>query len=258
MLPPPGRPWLRPPAARCRGRQRPARAQRGQVLPIFAVMSVVLLGGAALLTDVAWWWTNEQRMQRAADAAALAGAVYLPGNQTLAFSTARAEAAKNGFVHDATRRRHVTPRRDPDNPRKLIVDIDGAVETNFARVFGLQQVDVGVTGAAEYVLPVPMGSPQNYYGVSATHRAAHATPQHATQVHDRTNWGLGWRSPISSPAELAWSEPGTRAYLERQQQLRTRRDGHDPGLSSWSGFGSSGIPDRGNDETVTSTARGAR
>ncbi len=53
-----------------------ARAQRGQVLPLFVLMSVVLLGGAALLTDVVWWWTVEQRMQRAADAGALAGSIY--------------------------------------------------------------------------------------------------------------------------------------------------------------------------------------
>ena len=69
---------LRPPRAGC--------ASAARCCPIFAVMSVVLLGGAALLTDVAWWWVNEQRMQRAADAGALAGAIHLPGNQALAFT----------------------------------------------------------------------------------------------------------------------------------------------------------------------------
>ena len=77
----------------------PQHGERGQVLPIFAIMSVVLLGAAALVTDVAWMWTNQQRMQRAADAGALAGAIYLPGNQTLAFSTARAETTKNGYTN---------------------------------------------------------------------------------------------------------------------------------------------------------------
>ncbi len=142
----------------------PRRLQRGQVLPLFALMAVVLLGGAALLTDVAWWWVNEQRMQRAADAGALAGAIYLPGNQSLAYSTARAETAKNGFT-DGVGGVVVTPKRDLSDPRKLIVDIDGPVNTNFAKVMSLDSVDVGVTGAASYVLPVPMGSPQNYYGV---------------------------------------------------------------------------------------------
>ena len=142
-----------------------ARArQRGQVLPIFVILAVVLIGGAALLTDAAWWWTNEQRMQRAADAAALAGAVYLPGNQGLAFSAAHAEAVKNGITNGVDGA-IVRPRRDPNDPRKLIVDVEGPVNTNFAGVFGMRSVDVGVTGAASYVLPVPMGSPQNYYGV---------------------------------------------------------------------------------------------
>ena len=63
-------------------------------------MAVVLLGGAALLTDVAWWWTYEQRMQRAADAGALAGAMYLPGDPR-GHSTRSAEAAKNGFMNGA-------------------------------------------------------------------------------------------------------------------------------------------------------------
>ena len=60
-------------------------------------MSVVLLGGAAFVTDAVWWWTFEQRMQRAADAAALAGAVHLPGRHDLAHQKARAEAKRNGF-----------------------------------------------------------------------------------------------------------------------------------------------------------------
>lgn len=138
--------------------------ERGQVLPIFVIMAVVILGGAALITDVAWWWTVEQKMQRAADAGALAGAVYLPGNESRAFSLAHAETAKNGYAHGQDGIT-VTPRRDPLNERKLIVDIDGDVETNFARVFSYSEFDVSVTGAAEFVLPVPMGSPENYYGI---------------------------------------------------------------------------------------------
>jgi Flp pilus assembly protein TadG len=168
------------------------------VLPIFAVMSVVLLGGAALLTDVAWWWTNELRMKAAADAAALAGAVYLPNDQARAYAAAFAEATKNGYtsgVGGIT----VTPERDlPDNPRKLIVNIDGPVQTNFARVFCwdggpcLDEVDVGVTGAAEFVLPVPMGSPENYYGVFGMTRGLTETEtQTVTVPHSDPHWTCG-------------------------------------------------------------------
>ncbi len=138
--------------------------QRGQVLPIFAVMSVVLLGGAALLTDAAWWWVTQQQMQRAADAGALAGAVHLPGDPSMAFLRAHQETAKNGFTNGVDGV-VVSPSVDPVDPRKLIVDIDAPVETHFARVFAYERFDASVVGAATYVLPVPMGSPQSYYGV---------------------------------------------------------------------------------------------
>jgi hypothetical protein len=194
--------------------------QAGQVLPIFAVMSVVLLGGAALITDVAWWWTNEQQMQRASDAAALAGAVYLPGDQTRAFSSARAEAAKNGYA-DGIGGVAVTPRRDLSNPRKLIVDIDGSVGTNFARVFCwqggpcLDHVSIGTRGAAEFILPVPMGSPQNYYGVG-TLRDVVEHVSTSTQDQD-----TGWRPESAVVAGGAWATPGNAATNNDQYATTT-------------------------------------
>ena len=183
------------------------------MLPIFAVMSVVLLGGAALLTDVAFWWTSQLRMQRAADAAALAGAVYLPGNETLAFAAARAEAAKNGYSTG------VTPLRD-DDPRTLIVNIAGEVQTNFARVFCwqggpcLDSVDVGVTSAASFVLPVPMGSPQSYYGVGRFVDAVESTED------VRTNEDTDWRAESAFPSG-AWNNPGNAGANDNQYATET-------------------------------------
>ena len=52
--------------------------ERGQTLVLFVIVAVVLIGSVAIVTDVSWLWVNQQRMQRAADAAALAGAIYLP------------------------------------------------------------------------------------------------------------------------------------------------------------------------------------
>jgi Flp pilus assembly protein TadG len=197
-------------------------SQLGQVLPLFVLLSVVILGGAALLTDVAWWWTYEQRAQRAADAAALAGAIYLPGNQGRAYSTALAEAAKNGFVNGSGGVT-VTPRRDLDDPRKLIVDVDGHVDTHFARVFCwdggpcLTRVDVGVTGAANYVLPVPMGSPQNYYGVGYLIDAVTTT---TTTQEDRDT---GWRT-MTAPVSGTWSGTGNVASNNDQYATATQNN----------------------------------
>ena len=71
------------PAAGPGARRRTTRTarERGQVLVIFAGAMIALVALCAVVVDVAWYWTSNLRMQRAADAAALAGVVWLPGNQ---------------------------------------------------------------------------------------------------------------------------------------------------------------------------------
>ncbi len=207
------RPWQR--LRRHLSIERPhhRRLQRGQVLPIFAVMAVVILGGAALLTDAAWWWVNQQRMQRAADAGALAGAIYLPGDRPTAFAKARAESAKNGFT-DGAGGVVVTPRVDPTDPRRLIVDIDGPVSTNFAKVFSMDSVDASAVGAATYVLPVPMGSPQSYYGVGFYQGIIPGVPVTTTGPIEASGprvaligaerWPMGSTTPPPPTSPLSW------------------------------------------------------
>lgn len=159
-----------PVVAAAPGRSNARRfGERGQVLALFVICSFVIIGMVALVIDVAWFWTNQQRMQKAADAGALAGAVYLPGDLTSAYSAARAEATKNGYT-TGTQGVTVTPLQDPSNRRRLRVTIQGPVNSYFAKVFCAitsctQQITERVTGLAEFVLPVPMGSPQNYFGV---------------------------------------------------------------------------------------------
>ncbi len=143
---------------------RRRRAEGGQALVVFVLLSVVLVGAVAIVTDISWLWYGNQRMQRAADAAALAGAIYLPGNTTQAYASARAEATKNGFTNGVDGV-SVTPIQDPLNRRRLIVTINGPVGAFFARAVGFTQFGSEAVSRAEYVLPVPMGSPENYYGV---------------------------------------------------------------------------------------------
>jgi Flp pilus assembly protein TadG len=75
------------------------RDQTGQVLVLVALMLVPLLGFTGIVADVAWYEVSLMRIQRAADAAALAGVVYLPGNVPGARNAALQEAAKNGYTH---------------------------------------------------------------------------------------------------------------------------------------------------------------
>ena len=88
----------RPQRRRIRGRER----SRGQVLVIFALSAFVFVGMCAVVVDVAWYWANLLRVQRAADSAALAGAVLLPGDVPNAVLRAKAEATKNGFTPMST------------------------------------------------------------------------------------------------------------------------------------------------------------
>ena len=139
------------------------KRSRGQILIIFAMSMMVFSGMVALVIDVSWYWANSLRVQRAADAAALAGVVWLPGTPASAYTTAISEAQKNGYTNGAGAT--VTPLKDATNDRRLNVQISTSVGTFFMRVFGINSIPVTRTAKAEFVLPVPMGSPQNYYGV---------------------------------------------------------------------------------------------
>jgi hypothetical protein len=140
---------------------------RGQILAIFALSIFVFVGMCAVVIDIAWYWTINLRMQRAADAAALAGVVHLPGDEPTAITVALAEASKNGFVDGVDGvivDTDIAANQDPSNPRRMRVRITGEVSTYFMRVFGFDRIPATRSSKAEYVLPVPMGSPENYYG----------------------------------------------------------------------------------------------
>lgn len=128
------------------------------------LMLMALVGFTGIAIDVAWYHLNTLRIQRAADASALAGVVYLPGNVAGANTAARAEATKNGYttgVNGAV----VTVAQDPINTRLIVVTIKGSAKPFFARFFGVNAITAQRRARAEFILPVPMGSPQPYFGV---------------------------------------------------------------------------------------------
>jgi len=143
-----------------------ADRHRGQILVIFAGGLVALMMLMAMVVDIGWYWSSNLKMQRAADAAALAGAVYLPDNFSgpapNAQTAALASAKRNGYVPDSDTT--ISMNVDANNPRQLDVTINDKVSTFFLRVVGIQTLNASRSSKAEFVLPVPMGSPQNYYG----------------------------------------------------------------------------------------------
>jgi hypothetical protein len=175
---------------------KPRRRSRGQVIVIFAGAMLAFMGLMAIVIDVSWYWANTLRVQRAADAAALAGVVWLPNLYSSADTTARAEATKNGYtagVGGTT----MTTMKDPSNDRKLIVTISTPVPSFFARVIGIATFPVSRTSKAEFILPVAMGSPENYYGVFGDIRGATFTGPQTTDT--------GWDAPTAVPVNTTCS-----------------------------------------------------
>jgi Flp pilus assembly protein TadG len=142
-----------------------ARRPNGQVLVIFAGAMLVMTLMMAVVIDLSWLWSSTLRVQRAADAAALAGAVTLPDDPNLGKQLALKEAFKNGY-DDSDANVVVDANWDGQvNPYRMNVTITAPVGMFFMRVVGLNSFDVSRTGRAEYNLPLKMGSFDNYYGV---------------------------------------------------------------------------------------------
>ncbi|MCU1358239.1 MAG: von Willebrand factor type domain protein, partial [Acidimicrobiales bacterium] len=76
--------------------ERLRRDDRGYVLVTFALLLIPLLLIAGLAVDVGGWYSRTSDLQKATDAAALAGVVWLP-NVGLARTYAQEAAKRNGY-----------------------------------------------------------------------------------------------------------------------------------------------------------------
>jgi len=133
------------------------RDQRGAVLVVIAAGMLALTSVVALSVDVGLMTTARVEAQRAADAAALAGAgafVGSPGNEALARQLATQFAAQNKVRSESV------SVLDDD----ILVDRDAltvqvfvyrnrergdAIQTFFARAFGVREVNIAASATAE-------------------------------------------------------------------------------------------------------------
>jgi Flp pilus assembly protein TadG len=144
------------------GDRRHGHRSGGQVLVIFVFALGALFAILALVIDIGNIWSNSLHVQQAAEAAAMAGVPYMPGDFPTASSKATAEAQRNGY--SAAGGSTVTPAINAESNRRLDVTVSRAFGTYFLRLFGMNTVRVTRTATAEYTLPVPMGSPLSTYG----------------------------------------------------------------------------------------------
>lgn len=133
----------------------------GYVLPLVALALTVLMIAAAFAVDVGAWYSRGNQLQRAADAAALAGVVWMP-DFTKAETVALEAAAKNGIVNGGNITVTVAPIAGVKNQLRVTVT-DTKAEQYFSNVV-MARPTITRAALAEYVLPVPLGSPRNFFG----------------------------------------------------------------------------------------------
>jgi hypothetical protein len=143
-------------------RRRDVWRQRGQALPLLAIMLVALIGFTGLALDVSLLLLRTLQQQRAADAAALAGVIHLPDHLDQSLLTAREYARLNGFPHTPNGLPQVAVARVSPYTTRLRVTITATHEVYFMRIFGIQTVGVTRSAEAQYALPVRMGCPTCY------------------------------------------------------------------------------------------------
>ncbi len=138
-------------------------SERGYALIFVAFLLLPMVAMVGLAVDVGSFYVRAARIQRAADAAALAGVIYQP-DFAKASQVATEFAKANGFDPSADPKIEIVV-EDIAGQRLRVTIFDKDVDVFFSKVF-LSDVEVVRYSAAEFVRPVPLGSPLNSFGNS--------------------------------------------------------------------------------------------
>ena len=185
--------------------ERRAGAGEGQILVIFALSIIALLGIAGLALDGGSTFAQRRDQQSASDLAALGAAndYLVNGNASAAVSRARTIAAENGFTH-ASGSTVVDVSLDTSNGIAVDVTISSPHHNAIAGVLGMPVWTVATTATSL------AGFPDTAYGAapfvfSAGAFAVDGTPLYQTP----TDFGEGNGDVPISPLDIAWTNYGT-------------------------------------------------
>lgn len=115
----------------------------GQVAVLITIAMPILLGILALCCDLAVTYLNWESIQKAADAAVLAGANYLPNDPASAIATANTWATQNGVATSEIVSTTVAP-----DDMSITMTVKRNVPAYFARIFNVKSVPVQVAATA--------------------------------------------------------------------------------------------------------------
>ncbi len=186
------------------------RSRRGQMIVLFALLLVVLMGMVGLVLDGGGSFAQRRSEQNASDLAALAGAnmYLLTHDDTAATSAALAVTSENGYT-DGANGTVVTVTIGTDNGATVTVDIDAPHENSFAGLFGMKTWPVGTTATAQTGFPTtaqgagPMIFSEAAFGTGGEPLAQYSDPDHPY------DFGEGNGDVPISPGDLAWTNYGT-------------------------------------------------
>ena len=153
---------------------------KGQAAVVFTLVIVALLGAIALCTDVGNFYMNWEEMQKATDAAVLAGANFLPSTPSTAISTAQQYAEMNGIAAS-----EITNIQVSSTDMQIEMQVQRTVPYFFGRVLGLtsQVVNVqavaGIEASQTAAGLVPIGIQQGSYTLYQQ-MTIHLPPQNTT------------------------------------------------------------------------------
>ena len=209
--------------------RRIADDERGVSIPLVALMFVVLLGMAAFAVDLGWFYVNAAQVQRTADAGALAAVVHMPQDFPGAVVAANEVTTANGYT-DGVDGVTVAVAQIPGEPNQVEVTVTDVVPTFFLKVFGIDTQTISRRARAEYVPPLPLGSPDNQFGNACDPRQSGCSgqPNFWANIHGRhtdTRMGDAYSSYCddgtgsgnsSCPQNPTWRERGYLYGVEAQ------------------------------------------
>ncbi len=160
------------------------RREEGQAIVLIALAAVALVAIVGLSVDGGMTFWEAQKLQRAADAAALAGVVWVPSQQNVADSRGRLTVQSAGYNNFATSGSNQVAYTYTDvdtNPPGAYTAYWGTVPTPyqykvtlgtkiphyFLGVLGFQNSYLQREALAEYAVPAQLGGSFNYFGSSS-------------------------------------------------------------------------------------------
>jgi Flp pilus assembly protein TadG len=190
---------------------RDRRRDGGQIIVIFALALVAIIGMVGLVLDGGGAFAQRREEQKVADIAAVAGANAYMNATTNTFAArsaaavtgARAAATRNGYTH-GTNSVVVTVTVDPlSSGGRVRVNMTAPHSNNFARVMGMASWDVSVTAAAD------AGLVDTGYGAAPWTMNINAFNPNGTPKYTSSNpqdFGEGNGDYPTGALDIAWTD----------------------------------------------------